>query len=275
MKRTDLRIGVATLGLAMLVTTSHAQAAPQILGLVASAAPTKLQCENGVCHAEFSSFCLQQHRHAPNVFTAYRPAQQEQLTLVVTGPGGEETRRPAGGVAKIESLRTYATVRISLAEADLKKLGGVSAAIEVSPLASLVPVPQPTDKSPLSATEIAQYTGPLRVRAEATIDPSSQRMLLARVTRMTVNGLPQSRPATQAEEDTAWQASVATLPASPTGQAVRKLMDREFRDCRFISRLSYPDGKAYDTVRSCMAGLHDEFIQPLTRDVWKAVGSGS
>ena len=70
------------------MTGGHVAAAPQILGLVATAAPMPQTCGDGVCAAEFSAFCLHRHRTMPVAGIAYRPAEGAELTLTVTGPGG-------------------------------------------------------------------------------------------------------------------------------------------------------------------------------------------
>ena len=46
----------------LTVGTMNANAAPQMLGVVASAEPMPLRCEGGVCSIELSSFCLEKER---------------------------------------------------------------------------------------------------------------------------------------------------------------------------------------------------------------------
>ncbi len=57
--------------LALVVPVTGAAAAPQMLGLVATDAPTPLRCLNGACVAELSAFCLQRWRAIPAAGTAY------------------------------------------------------------------------------------------------------------------------------------------------------------------------------------------------------------
>ena len=53
-------IRIVTLGIVLsLVIGGRASAAPQILGLLATMAPTPLTCDDGLCSAQFSAFCLQ------------------------------------------------------------------------------------------------------------------------------------------------------------------------------------------------------------------------
>ena len=75
-------VRIVTLGIVLsLVIGGRASAAPQILGLLATNAPTPLTCNDGICSAQFSAFCLQQHRKSPTAGTAYRPAKRTALTL--------------------------------------------------------------------------------------------------------------------------------------------------------------------------------------------------
>ena len=70
----------ATLAIAALPAAG--QAAPQILGLAATAAPLPLQCADGVCSVEVSGICLQKHRPAPDAGTAYRAVSGADITLM-------------------------------------------------------------------------------------------------------------------------------------------------------------------------------------------------
>ena len=96
------------------IPAGHAMAAPQILGLVATAdTPTELKCSNGTCSAEFSAICLQQGREAPKNGTPYRIVDTAALAIVVTGKDGAQRRLPATGLT-ISNARSYAAVTISI-----------------------------------------------------------------------------------------------------------------------------------------------------------------
>ena len=86
---------LATFPLTAIACAAPAQAAPQILGLIASDAPVPMTCAGGTCTAELSSVCLQQHRPTPATGTVYRPAKGTHITLTVTGPNGVDS--PAAG----------------------------------------------------------------------------------------------------------------------------------------------------------------------------------
>ena len=73
----NLMGGAVVAALAMLPATG-AVAAPQMLGLTVVEA-TPLNCADGVCSAEFSAICLQEHRAIPKPGTRY--------AAVILGPG--------------------------------------------------------------------------------------------------------------------------------------------------------------------------------------------
>lgn len=50
---------------------TQAGAAPQILGVIASAGPVELRCDHRECGAQFTSYCLEQRRHSPDQGTPY------------------------------------------------------------------------------------------------------------------------------------------------------------------------------------------------------------
>lgn len=47
----------------------QSQAAPQVLALLETDSPTALNCANGVCQAEFTTYCLQKERDIPDATT--------------------------------------------------------------------------------------------------------------------------------------------------------------------------------------------------------------
>ena len=84
-----LSAAIAMLSLA----ASRAEAAPQILGLVASnGLPVPMRCEGGDCTALLASFCLQEARDAPEDGQAYLPGPRGGLSLIVTRASGQRLR---------------------------------------------------------------------------------------------------------------------------------------------------------------------------------------
>src|SRR5215467_14724832 len=77
----------------LLLAGGASQAAPQILGIVASnGLPTPLSCAEGYCSAYLASFCLQEARYAPNSGSEYHLAPGGRLTLLARLADGRTLR---------------------------------------------------------------------------------------------------------------------------------------------------------------------------------------
>ncbi len=90
---------LAAIAMAALAS-GRAQAAPQILGLMASnGMPTPLHCRDGLCTGSFASFCLQEAREAPADGQDYRLAPGGQLVLNAAAADGLHLQLQAGEFA--------------------------------------------------------------------------------------------------------------------------------------------------------------------------------
>src|SRR6516164_7094170 len=114
----------ALLALPLLLAGGAAQAAPQILGIVASnGLPTPLHCAGGYCSAYLASFCLQEARYAPNSGSEYHLATGGRLTLVAKLADGR-TLRLAGEDFRTPRTRSASTpLNFRLPQARLAALG--------------------------------------------------------------------------------------------------------------------------------------------------------
>ena len=107
------------LALPLLAGTSAAvQAAPQILGIVASnGLPTPLHCADGYCSAYLASFCLQEGRYAPNKGSEYRLVPGGRLTIIASLGDGRSLRLPAEDLLTIRTRSGFTSLWLSLPEA--------------------------------------------------------------------------------------------------------------------------------------------------------------
>jgi hypothetical protein len=259
---------VALLFSAAGLSTNAAQAAPpQILGLVATASPTPLICENGKCWAEFSAFCLQQHRKAPDAKTAYVPAADTKLTLRLIGADGTVRTMDAAPLVKIESERIFLSVRMVLPEAVIRGLNGTRAAISVGKLASLVPVITKDAVHPMTAAEIAQFTGPLRAQAEHYVHAAGagaeDRLTIAATALKLVNYLGNAPVGPVIDEEGLWRHAVGAKASEGLRQSRAAL-----RQCH---RLTGGDGYM---LGECLRDVHDLNALPVTTRVWKGLRAG-
>jgi hypothetical protein len=181
--------GIAALA-AVGLATGGAEAAPQMLGVVASVEPIPMHCTNGTCAAELSSFCLQESRSMPSDGAAYQALDPDKLTLVVTKADGSTERVPAGPYVKLASARNYVAVSVSLSEAEAHKLGATAVAITVGPRLTLLPVATLDDSRPLTAEEIATARTALRAAATNLFDADTPRTREARLMNRLINALP-------------------------------------------------------------------------------------
>jgi len=243
-----------------------AWAAPQILGLIASVTPVPMTCVDGTCTAELSSVCLQQHRSTPSTGTVYRPAKSTQIYLTVTGPDGVQRQQPVETELSFVSLRQFSAVKVSLSEARVRQLGDGVARISVGPMASLIPVAVRGDLDPLSAGEIASYTGPLRVLAERAFERDGDRVNATRILNRMVNRLPSKSDAGIEKVTTLWAQTVGENVTDGT----QKFLTQAVNDCRETLRTG-----VMANLRSCLSYHHDYLSGENTTNGWQAMNPGS
>ena len=256
---------LATLPLTV-VALSPVQAAPQILGLIASAEPIPMTCVDGTCTAELSSVCLQQHRPTPFAGTEYRPASSTVITLTVAGPDGENRRLRVDAVLDYKALRQFSAVKVSLPESTVRRLGSGKAMISVSPMASLVPVAVQGDPEPLNPGEIARYTGPLRALAERAFEQDSDRVNATRILNQMANRLPKNSHAGIEEAAPLWSLTVS----KDTSAETQKFLTRAIESCRETLRT----GVQAD-LPTCLRYQHDYLSGENTNNAWQAMNPGS
>jgi hypothetical protein len=247
---------------------SEASAASQVLGLVASnGLPTPLQCQDGVCTAHLSSFCLQESRPAPSANSEYALAPGGQLTLIVTKADGTQARLPGDAEASLRTMIGFTSVRISIPEAKLKALGAVSVAVEVGPMTSILPVSVAGDTNPQSREEVAYATGTMRRLAQANFEAHGTAADAARLSSLLINDLPADEPQTQAGREALWSdllAQTATHPLTSTGIA-------EARQIYGACEISVASKSSF-SLKSCMEMHHADLMALTNRNFWALTG---
>ncbi len=179
-----------TTALAAAVPAGQSRAEPQVLGLVATEAPAAMQCQYGRCDAFLSAFCLEELRPSPYKRTAYRPAPGTRVTLVVSTRDGRTLRLPGAEWLTFRSNFIYTSVLASVDRERLARLAPMRAAVEIGPLAALLPVPTAGDPSPHGADELALATGAYRRAAERFFGTADVRSEQAALTARLINALP-------------------------------------------------------------------------------------
>jgi len=246
----------------------QAEAATQVLGLVASnGAPTPLQCQGGICRGFFASFCLQQYRPSPIVYSEYRVGPVGALTLVARRADGSAIRLPAGDMVAIRTDIDFSSVIISVPESELKALGAVSASIEVAPLTSVVPAAVAGDPSPQSPEEIAYATGMLRRLAQRSFEDRGANTDAARVATFLVNTLPAQEPTTAAGRRNALDRAVELAGGKNLDPAAVSTAAQMLEACA----AGVEAGASFD-LRLCMKLHQTDMMSTFNRDFWERTG---
>ncbi len=235
-----------------------AGAAPQIMGLVATAEPAPMQCGDGQCTVLLSAFCLQEERLPPDYYSAYLPADPGQVVLVVSMTDGRTVRMEAGGLVEFRSRYGYTAIEASL---PLDRLAGarpVSLALEVNPLAALLPVAMPGDPDPQTAEDIAIATGPWRLAAQAVMEGDSQSAASSRTAMRLINSLPTLGDIPPGERETVWRRVAQNAPVR-----ARQAFDACIR--------SVDQAIGY-RLRLCLEERHTRMQVENTREFWRSLG---
>jgi hypothetical protein len=248
----------------LLIGLPRASAEPQILGLIANLDPTTLKCERGRCGAEFTSFCIEQHRKPPTMGTVYDIHDPETLIVEGVREDGKTIRFQASGLLDIASARGRSAVRLSIPVKFLKENGLVSVRVSVGEGATLIPEPNPNAYWLHTNYDIAVAAGPLRGAATAIIDRGGERVDAALQTARLINALPRAGRASEAQRDEIWGS--IDLPPDTSGYA---LVETGFDQCYRVTR------SGMMSLRQCLGSLHDRWVSKLNVDYWRAVDAGS
>jgi hypothetical protein len=267
MMRASLSLGVVAT--AFMIGIGPAAAAPQILGIVASNGALPLTCDEQGCHADLSTFCLQQPRANPELGQRYQLADANSVTLVGTKSDGGIVRLPAAPYVSFSSDRGFTSVEVALPADRLAALGLAAVAVEVAPRASLVPEAEANDPSPQSQDEIALALGSYRAQGSKFFDDRGEAADAIRLTNRMINALPPHRrqPADTDGHliDLALQSEAAAI-ADPAG--IR--LARDYHDgCKIKVDVTHH----VDSMLSCLEGTHDRLVANTNVDFWRSLNS--
>jgi hypothetical protein len=252
----------------MSISPTIGVAAPQALALVATHGGTVLICEDGVCSAEFSAFCLQQDRSSPPQGTAYRLQDANAVKVTgVTEDGVPLTLDPKPFL-KFRSLRTHVAVRISVDSAALAARRLRTVSVEVGENVTLAPVAVVGDANPQDAAGLVVAAGPLRTVGSRIVDSNANRMDAARLTSRLINDIDANgRPQTNVTA-TLWQRAVG--PDIQTSATAQGMARGALNLCQFAVEV-----RGIANIKGCLQQHHDKFVDYLNANYWKAVGAGT
>lgn len=243
-----------------------AQAAPQVLGLVATAAPVDLQCDRVECSAEFTTICLQQRRASPAKGQRYLIHDLDAMTAMGVTESGERVRVALDERFTIVARRGHSAIRVSAPAKVLRQMGLEKIAITVEENVALVPEATAGDKNPLTPEDIEIAAGPLLQLAGEVLEGRGEKVEAARMAARLVNALPLRGRASDEVRDGVWQATFGTAAAE--GEAA-EMARQSFDLCHRLTRA----GRT--TLRDCMGTAHDILIGRVNNEYWDKAGAGS
>jgi len=261
---------IATLAAAAAVfVASGAEAAPQILGIVASNGPLPLICDGGHCRADLSTFCLQQPRANPDRRQAYALAADSTVAVVGTNAAGEIVRLPISAAARFVSDRGFTSVEVSVPAERVAELEFTSVGIVVERGATLLPVETADDPNPQSSEEKSIALGAYRQQGEKFFDDSGESADAIRLTNVMINQLPKHQRHKTDTDGHLLTAALETEAAMLAVPAALDLAQSTHDNC--IAKVDITHH--IDNMRSCLQGSHDRLVVNTNIDFWNSLGN--
>ena len=243
---------------------------PQILALLETIVPVPLVCEGTTCRAELSAFCLQEAESAPRHGTPYVFAGSGSFDLVLSDAAGKQTRVPAKGELAIASVRGYSAVAVSLPRARLAAMGAETARIEVGRGVSLLPASLAARSGHTDDPAVKLATGPWRDVGRRVVETEGGATIAqVRALNAMINVLPMHDMSAPDYKQRVWTSAVTGRLATASAEGLagaRERLDSCNRRGRYID---------ITFMALCLQFRHDAMLETLTRDYWKAVGTGS
>ena len=246
----DFKFGAIWISSFFAFTPISAEAAPQVLALIATDQPVSLHCEGAFCTASLPTICIQPERRQPGAGRSYRLANGQSLTV----QGERGTKSVSNGVQLI-SKRTHVAVEVRIPRSFISDLG--NPAVRVGEGVSAVPVPDASDLQPIDTEELALATGPRRAVATEMVDRESARIPAVSMTNRLVHLLRAG-----ADHRQSWSEIVADAKARKVSPSAIKYAHTMHDVCTFFleTRLS-------DSFRACIGMLIDEVMDYLNVDL--------
>ncbi len=256
----------ALASLALLLFAQTAQAAPQSLGLVATAQPVPMICDDGGCVAQLSSFCLQRERKSPDYRAPYYVAGGAGLWLHLTDADGEHRTVPAEELARLVSTRGYTGIEASVSTADVAALGAVEISVEVGNLVTLLPESVADDPDPITAAEQAFATGPARRLAADIFDSPRGLGDTINILDRAINSITTSSRLSDEGRRDLW----SRVAGVPLEAAVDHRAAGVFLACLDDLRRRMVFG-----LRNCLEGRRAELLLRANLRLWNGLAAGS
>ncbi len=265
------KILFAAIVAALSLAASRAEAAPQILGLVASnGIPTPMRCDASGCTALLASFCLQEAREAPSFNQVYRPGPKGGFDLILARADGTRLTMAADAFLTINLYEGLSTVQASLPLSALASRGVALGKDDTLSLAvrdntSILPVTLANDPDPQTPEEINLATGPLRNLAAKTFDTGGGQPDTAKLLGLLINALPHAADNTPVAVQATLDHIVAGIePGRLSPQALSEAQ-QIVHECEYFPATALAQ-------EFCIENHQRDMLAEMNQEYWDAAG---
>lgn len=242
-------------------SATAAHAAPQILGVVATAQPLKLHCADGHCQAEVPTLCLEHQRKAPIGGEVYKPTDLSVFSVLARNAAGQTVQVPLRD-AVFRAVRRYTASRVVLSTAGMRARGLTPVALTVKAGTILIPAPVPGDRSPISRAEVERVKDVLWPMAEHVIDKRRLKLDTIGLVNRLLNQTPVAGPMTKAARNDLWHNTFGTPPRAAEGGAAGLAAGALGACQRSIAK-----GLTF-TLRECLETRVDDLLTDIDVEYW-------
>ncbi len=265
MRRTKIALTALLVAFGLIPT---AQAAPQLLGVVASSAPLRLHCEGDICRTEISTICLQAHRETPERYQAYTAHDPSAFSLRVVNANQDEFSVPLSEGA-FQSTRGYTAVEVTIDTASLRAEGLEPVSLSVAKDGMLIPVAVADDPDPIAKDEIVHAMASLKPAAEDVFKTHSPEYEAIRLVNRLINETPMKGRMAQADREQLWDNTFGESARESSGAGAHRAAD-VVGACQYRTK----QGKFF-SVRRCLEQRLDGMLMNINTEYWRAVQPGS
>ncbi len=251
-----------------VATASAAQAAPQLLGVVASDAPVTLQCSAGTCRTELPTFCLQSERDTPDRDYIYMVHDTSVFRIITRTADGKTVELPLQ-TAKVKSVRGYTAAKIEFSTYDMAARGLSPLSLKIGKGGILVPMPVAGDENPIRENEVAEAEAALLPVADRVFKQHGIEFEAVKIVNRLLNETPEHGRMAKADRDNLWQNTFGENPRESVGGGMHRAAD-------VLGYCQYRTGQGrFFSVRRCLEQRLDGMLMNINTDYWRAVKPGS
>lgn len=258
----------ATVCVVALGLSQTAYAAPQLLGVVATTSPLKLQCEDGLCRADVNTFCMQAERATPERDQGYT-AHNPDIFRVVAKTADGDIVRVALQDAAFKAERGYTATRVQLQTDWLTAQGLTPVGLEADKGGVLVPTPLLGDADPIKLGEVEYAMNALRPVADKIFKKHGQGYEAVQIVNRVLNEIPTRGRLAKNDRENLWQNTFGETARESIGAAMHRAAD-VVGYCQVRTN----QGRFF-SVRRCLEQRLDGMLMDINADYWKAVQPGS